>query len=194
MEIFVDGSSSRFGKSHNKGLCSWGVRIEKDDSTEAHGLSVVDYDRHGKFYEQLAFVESVKLCSDHGIKPEECLFVVDDEIVGHGAENKNGTWLFSGGHHHTLRDRLRVLSEVCSASEIDLAFQYVETARFKKIKGHARVIGNMRVDYLAAHARKVFFGHETAGEFLRYNEWMNQGFKTFNKEKEELEIWHPAFV
>lgn len=193
MEIFVDGSNSKFGsRTSLRGLCSWGIRIEADCAKEFHDHITVDYESYGRYYEQIAFVKACLACYEHGLAPEECHFIVDDEIVGYGGEN-NGTWSLSNGNHLTVRERLTVLCGLFG-NDIDVAMMFLNRSRFTKVKGHTNVIGNLRVDYLAAHSRKVFFGHESSSDFLNYDDWLKQGFKFFNKEKEDLDIWYPAFV
>lgn len=186
MVIYCDGGAQR--QSHNRHILSWGIRVEGEEVAEIRGHIEVGFGHH-HCHETVAFIEAVLFCRARGYTPNEATFVTDDETLVYGAFGSDCGWEF-GKRHETLERQLELAAGLYSVDTVNVAREYIKGSRFIKVKGHKSTVNNLRVDYLAAQARKECLG--TAEPFLNFEEWIAGGFVQYTRESSN--IWYPAFA
>lgn len=193
MIIYVDGSFTRLaGRTF---IHSWGVvALHNDSMVELHGARKLhDFQQFAGSYELLAFIEGYLYAKSHGYKNEDISFYSDDESVVYA-----GIW--GDANNFGQKDRYeKVMSKVKHICDFyypqlkDLPNQIAECfaqSRFNKVKGHAKCIYNLRVDFLAKFSRDQILGKETSLE--GFDQWIKQGFMKFVENAQSVR-WFPHF-
>lgn len=187
MIIFCDGSSSKIKHEHY--VVSWGIKIEHSvHGCEIWGTQEVDWRLHG-CHESFAFIESVVQANARGAKPEEVVFYTDDEAVAYGAYDRSTGWEFNG-RKADFDHRLNLLSGFYSDETLNLVREYSLKSRFVKVKGHKKTVNNLRVDYLAAQAKRTKLG--ACEPFQDFETWLGDGFKQWTDGTPS--VWYPPFA
>lgn len=191
--IYVDGSFTRYAA--RAFIHSWGVVANHNDSTvELYGAKKLhDKEQFAGSYELLAFIEGFLYAKSHGYPYEQMSFYSDDESVVYAGiwGNKNNF-----GNQDRYKKIVEKVKHVCDfycpgvpnlVSEIEECFA---KARFNKVKGHAKCVYNLRVDYLAKFARDQIRGQETVLE--SFEKWVKKGFLKYVN-SQEAGRWFPHF-
>ena len=186
--IFIDGSSTRI--KHNNYVISWGMIVSHDgNKSEHYGSNVSNNKMVAGNHELLAFIEGYLWLKSHNFKNHEISFYSDDESVSYG-----GYWLTDSSHYSRSESLVRRLKLVRDNFYPYVNFEELldclKESRFSKVKGHAKCVNNLRVDYLAKFARDMYLG---TGKILKsFDEWLNDGFLTYDRSG--ISKWYPHFI
>lgn len=195
MIVYMDGSSVRATKTkcQKDWVLSWGLVVHNGDvTTEHHGhIAEVHSHMHG-YHEMLAFAEAVRQVKHMKVPFEEVSFFTDDEwVVNAQFFLHPDNWC--GERADLVKNRMmQFVNEFFPSTMYDDMMEALHKARFTKVKGHDSTVYNLRVDYLAAHARQLKMG--LAEEFLNFEQWLARGFKCFNTRKQQYDVWHAPFA
>lgn len=191
MIVYMDGSSVANGTSKEHWVLSWGMVVHHNDSTTEHYgiLSGITKQFLG-FHEMLAFAEAVRYVRKTGVPFEDVLFITDDEwVVNAQFVLHPDNWCDTEAIHNRL---MMFVNEFFPCTVYDDMVEALKKARFIKVKGHESTVYNLRVDYLASHARKEHHGlHD---DFLNFEQWLSRGFKFFNTKKKLYDVWYAPFA
>lgn len=171
IQIYMDGSAKTRPGPGKKCDLSWGiVALFKDEHVELKGARLDLPRRFCGSHEDLALIEAVRFARSHGYSFESMSFVTDDS-----AACQAGGYLHPDNFRPHQAQELRArYKEMCDAFYDEATFEEVieclSASRFTKVKGHAGVIYNMRVDYLARVAR------DPSQAPIEYDDWLNEGF------------------
>jgi ribonuclease HI len=195
MIVYMDGSSVRSTNTQKQKdwLLSWGLVVHHDDiTTEHHGHVSEVHQRFNGFHEMLAFAEAVKLVKHMKVPFEEVSFITDDEwVVNAQFVMHPDNWC--GERAEQVKNRLMMfVNEFFPSTMYDDMLEALHKARFTKVKGHESTVYNLRVDYLAAHARQLKLG--VYDDFLTFEQWLARGFKFFNTKKKLYDVWYAPFA
>lgn len=197
MIVYMDGGSQRVQqtKRQNDWVLSWGIVAHKGDETvELHGsFKEVNSQFHG-YHEMAAFAETVKYLKREGVPYEDVSFFTDDQWVVEAANEFQPCYPDRMvDANFGFRERLmKFVNEFYPATMYDDMLECLQKGRFTKVKGHDNTVYNLRVDYLAVHARNLCQGVKE--EFLQFEQWLAKGFKFFNTEKHEYDVWYAPFA
>ena len=135
--VYIDGSN------HAGVSAAVGVRIFTNG--EVHEMShKYESPKHSLPHETLAFIEAVKHLVDRNIPPHEVSFYTDDQFIAYYNHNPGlKVWQNAVGMIKSL------CRKFYTAELAQVVLEYLHNSRVNKIKGHAYLVDNHRVDYLA---------------------------------------------
>lgn len=171
--VYVDGSA----KGKNSRVIGFGiVCLDNDTHTELSGVVSTDNTQLGHYHEEFAMVEAVMYLHRRGFQPENCSIYTDDQLAGNAnfhlhPENYSGTG-------DIIRARYQKLCEVLYTNEVyDIVMKFLTHARLTKVKGHSRIVYNLRVDYVAQCATSNLPANN-------FNEWLSSAeYYSFHESK-----------
>jgi ribonuclease HI len=195
MIIYMDGSSVRVTNTRKQKdwLLSWGMIVQHDDETvEQHGHVENVGSMYRGFHEMLAFAEAVRYVKHKKVPFKDVSFFTDDEWVVKAQ--------FVLHPHNYCESRatevkarvMQFVNQFFPSTLYDDMLACLREARFTKVKGHEDTVYNLRVDYLAAYARKLKMGMDE--EFQHFEQWLANGFKFFNTKLQRYDVWYAPFA
>jgi ribonuclease HI len=187
MIIYMDGSGTQ-DIGFKKRLLSWGLVVHhNDETTELHGcLREVPQQFEG-FHELLAFAEAVRYVRYMKVPFEQVSFYTDDDVITRTSDGNSWEKI------EKAKNRLMMLvNEFYPSTVYDDMMECWEKSRFTKVKGHRDTVYNLRVDYLAAHARKTAAGAKNT--LLTFEKWLAEGVRFYDYKNEKFDVWYAPFA
>jgi ribonuclease HI len=194
MIVFMDGSGQQTPNAFKRWTLSWGLVAHHNDTTvELHGGTADAPQQFCGFHEMMAFAEAVNYVKRSKVPYCDVSFFTDDEWVVNAAfalhkDNWVSTETVDGIHNRLMM----FVNEFYPSVMYDDMVECLRQARFTKVKGHEDTVYNLRVDYLAAHARNL--AHGAKEEFLNFEQWLAKGFRYFNLKTHEWDVWYAPFA
>lgn len=202
MNVYFDGSwvpvsseTKTIVEGGDAAVFAWGLVFDHPSGlVESSGIRFVEHTKLNGTHEVQAFIECALYCLSHNIAPSEITFVTDDEVTVYGTQSTPENGCFFNAYSDVLNEMLTrlVQYDVYNEKTIESVRQFFRESRFVKIKGHARILWNLRCDVLATNAVKVFCKREVVPTSVQ--EWVKKGFKhTRIEHRDGGGRWFPAF-
>lgn len=188
IQIYMDGGAREAPGPEKNFDLSWGiVALFEDFHVESSGAWMNAPRRFGGAHEEIALAQAVRLAASLGFGAGDIGFFTDDLNACHA-----GGWLHPENYRPAqaaaVTERYRSLCDhFYDEALFERVMECLRVSRFTKVKGHARVVYNLRADYLAGMAR------EPGSRPLPYDDWLHGGLSE-SSGPDNWAPWQPPFT